>query len=69
MLFQLLHFFHSCLFRSGDVDHVRSDKLTAMVLISIGISSLQQQLLRSFHPVTVDAATGNNALHELIGLF
>ena len=68
MLFELLHFFNCCLVRSDDVDLVTSDKLAARQQISNAIPSLRQQLLRSFDPVTVDAATGNNALHELLRL-
>ena len=69
MLFYLLRFFDHCIDYTGDADDVKADKRAAEALIHDKMPHLQQKLLRSFDPATVDVATGNNALHELCRLF
>ena len=53
---------------ASDADGVKADKTRAQQLI-FEVSPITQKLLRSFDPATVDAATGNNALHEMCRLF
>ena len=66
MLFQLLHFFAAtCQSVGGGEDEEQS----AQQLILDSILPMQRVWLRSFDPATVDAATGNNALHEMCTLF
>ena len=69
MLFQLLKFFWVCTSDASYADNVKADKDAAEALIIETVLPLMQKLLRSFDPATVDAATGNNALHEICRLF
>ena len=69
VLFQLLHFFRCCCLNDADTDSVKADKDAAQNLIAEQVLPIAQKLLRSFDPATVDAATGNNALHEMCTLF
>ena len=71
VLFQLLFFFRCCCccLDNADADGVKADKNAALGLIADQVLSITQKLLRSFDPATVDAATGNNALHEMSRLF
>ena len=68
-LFELLRFLRSCNGKVSDTKAVEADKDAAQDLIYNDILPLLQKLLRSFDPATVDAATGNNALHEMYSLF
>ena len=54
---------------TADTAGVQVDKAAAQRLILKIVLPLQQKLLRSFDPATVDVATGNNALHEMCTLF
>ena len=69
VFFQLLRFMKSCRGKAADTADVKADKSAAQDVIVHQILPLQQKLLRSFDPATVDAATGNNALHEMCSLF
>jgi hypothetical protein len=68
-LFLLLRFFWSFCENTADAAHVKAAKAAAQQLIYSEVLSLQRKLLRSFDPATADAATGNNALHEMCRLF
>lgn len=67
MLWQLLRFFNSCLSNGALSD--QANRSIAQDLIYSDILPLLPQLLRSFDPATVNAATGNNALHEICAFF
>jgi len=69
VLFQLLKFFWSCIPDAGDTDDVKADMNAAADIICAKVLPLMPKLLRSFDPATVDAATGNNALHNMCRLF
>jgi hypothetical protein len=69
VLFQLLHFLRACCVNDEDADSVKADKNAAQDLIMDQVLPITQKLLRSFDPATVDAATGDNALHEMCRLF
>ena len=69
MLFQLLRFFRSFGAKKSDAAGLKADKVAAQLLIFKIMQATKQKLLRSFDPTTVDAATGNNALHEMLRLF
>ena len=60
---------HSTCDKAADTADVKADKSSAEHLIIEKVMPPMQKLLRSFDPATVDAATGNNALHELGSLF
>jgi len=68
-LFQLLRFFFCSWPRPNEFDGVKADKTAARQLIIEKVLPLMPKLLRSFDPATVDAATDNNALHELCTYF
>jgi len=69
VLFQLLRLTWNCMVDDDDAAAVKTDRCAAQQLIDGDILPLLPELLRSFDPATVDAATGNNALHELCRLF
>jgi len=69
LLFQLLAMFRGCEVVDGDDRLAAAAKNAAMELIDRKVLPLMPLLLRSFDPATVDAATGNNALHKMCTLF
>ena len=70
VLFKLLRFFFFNSWpRENDFDGEKADKTAARQLIVETVLPLMPKLLRSFDLATVDAATGNNALHELCSYF
>ena len=69
ILFQLLRFLHGCFAKNGDNRAVFAEKMLATDLVHRKVMPLVPLLLRSFDPATMDAVTGNNALHEMCSLF
>ena len=65
VLFQLFKLFWDCTPDAGDAKDVKADRRAAQHIICDHVLPLMPKLLRSFDPATVDAATGNNALHEM----
>jgi hypothetical protein len=69
VVFELLRFLHCFAFLWSDDDDMEADKAEAEHVIIEELLPLLPHALRSFDPATVDARSGNNALHEMCTLF
>jgi len=68
-MFALLRFLDQYSPFFDDAEDVRAERVEAEQVIINKLMPLLPHLLRSFDPATIDAKTGNNALHQTCRLF